>query len=145
MDLMQRIKPSCLFYKTKAGIAASITRWGVRRNGTSAVMMEIDGCLKLFLRNVSREQRERRTSGLWSDHMAPGPVSAFPCPTPWITALWVISSATAEVFELEIYSSAFLILIGGGCLLVFSFSSRILSLIRKQHGKPQQCFVSPLS
>lgn len=47
--------------------------------------------------------------------MAPSPVSAFPCPTPWITALRVISRATAGVFELEIYSSAFLILICGGC------------------------------
>ena len=71
-------------------------------------------------------------------------VSAFPCPTPWITALWVISRASAGLFALEIYSSAFLILICSGCHLVFSFSSRILLLISKSTGCNLACPSSAL-
>ncbi len=66
--------------------------------------------------------------------MASSTESAFPCPSPRITALSVISRATAGVFELEIYSSALFILICSGCLVHLSFSSRILLLISNSTG-----------
>lgn len=75
---------------------------------------------------------------------APSAVSAFPCPTPWITALWVISRATAGLFELEIHLSAFLILICSGCHLAFSFSRGILLLISNSTGCNLACLNSAL-
>lgn len=105
-------------------------------------MMDMDGCIIFFWRMWG--VWETRTVGLWCDHLVL-----------WVhshvqhlrfTALRVISSATAIVFKLEIYSSAFLILIGGGCLPFFSFSSRVRHH-RKQPGKPLQCepfLINPL-
>lgn len=117
---MQSIKLYCPWSKTKAVTAVSVTSHLV-------VEVEINGCLKCS--NWSE----------WGEHrcfdliMAHSPVSAFSCSTPWITALMVISTATAGLFELEIYSSAFIILICGGSeatpILFSSYSSRIQLLI----------------
>lgn len=76
----------------------------------SPIELGINGSLKWSWK--MSVECEERTSGQWFDQRT---ASAFPCLTPWITALRVISRATARVFELEIYSSAFLILICGGC------------------------------
>lgn len=67
-----------------------------------------------MFKTVSQEcESSGRQVGFGCDQMAPGPVSAFPCPTPWITPLRVISNAAAGVFELEIHSSLLsLVLIG---------------------------------
>lgn len=91
-SLTQRIGPLCLCCQTEAVSAVS-----------PPVELEINGSLTMF---------EDSTCGRWFDQEA---ASAVLSPAPWITALRVINTAAARGFELEIYSSAFLILICGGC------------------------------
>lgn len=102
--------------KTKAVTAERISSLGEREEET---VCQSWGWRLMAVWNVSEEcEWSERGGHLGYDLiMAPSPLSAFPCPTPWITALRVISRATVRVFGLEIYSSALLVLICGGCLI----------------------------
>lgn len=115
----------------------------------SPIELGINGSLKWSWK--MSVECEERTSGQWFDQRT---ASAFPCLTPWITALRVISRATARVFELEIYSSAFLILICGGCcpappcttpLVTLHSSSFSAAKYRKQNSSSHRHSISPLS
>lgn len=94
-----------------------------------------------MFQTVSQEcESSGRQVGFGCDQMAPGPVSAFPCPTPWITALRVISNAAAGVFELEIHSSLLSLLLIG----VAAVCPSPLSAAHGCHGEPRRRSVRPL-